>query len=292
MEYKKDIQINEEQKPMSDINRQENILVLKGENKDSVRYDEFEKTLKNRTEKLIMALYMVTDCIEGEDPLKSKIRTLGVEILSDIGRLSRSTYGEKHTILSDFSNKESSLISMLYVSMTVGLISNMNYVILKREFLKVKEDTENKKREVYTTKEESNPSNFDGSIADIFKQDYFTDKQIAQGNIIKDTTPIKDIIKKPYNNVLYKINNKTDLSVIKSHKNLSRALDVGLKVERKNKIIKLIKEKKEVMIKDISRLITDCSEKTIQRELSSLVEQGILNKIGKKRWSRYTLKTL
>lgn len=292
MEYKKDIQINEEQKPMSDINRQENIFIFKGENKDSVRYDEFEKTLKNRTEKLIMALYMVTDCIAGEDPLKSKIRTLGVEILSDIGRLSRSTYGEKHTILADFSNKESALISMLYVSMTVGLISNMNYVILKREFLKVKEDTENKKSEVYTTKEESNPSNFEGSIADIFKQDYFTDKQIPQGNIIKDTTPIKDITKKPYNNVLYKINNKTDLSVIKSHKNLSRALDVGLKVERKNKIIKLIKEKKEVMIKDISRLITDCSEKTIQRELSSLVEQGILNKIGKKRWSRYTLKTL
>ena len=37
-----------------------------------------------KTNKLITALYMVTDTIEKEEPIRLKLRTLGVEILSDI----------------------------------------------------------------------------------------------------------------------------------------------------------------------------------------------------------------
>jgi hypothetical protein len=43
------------------------------------------------------------------------------------------------------------------------------------------------------------------------------------------------------------------------------------------------------MIKDVSPLVTGCSEKTIQRELSAMVRSGILKKVGEKRWSRYSL---
>ena len=58
---------------------------------------------------------------------------------------------------------------------------------------------------------------------------------------------------------------------------------------RQNIIITLLKRKKEVMIKDVSPLISGCSEKTIQRELSAMVQAGILRKVGEKRWSRYSL---
>jgi hypothetical protein len=40
-------------------------------------------------------------------------------------------------------------------------------------------------------------------------------------------------------------------------------------------------------IKDISKVIKDCSEKTIQRELSLLIEQGFIEKRGERRWSVY-----
>ena len=43
------------------------------------------------------------------------------------------------------------------------------------------------------------------------------------------------------------------------------------------------------MIKDVSPLIKGCSEKTIQRELLSMVKSGILKKEGEKRWSKYSL---
>jgi hypothetical protein len=61
------------------------------------------------------------------------------------------------------------------------------------------------------------------------------------------------------------------------------------KNSRQNIIITLLKRKKEVMIKDVSSLIGDCSEKTIQRELLAMVQAGLLKKMGEKRWSRYSL---
>lgn len=61
------------------------------------------------------------------------------------------------------------------------------------------------------------------------------------------------------------------------------------KNSRQNIIITILKRKKEVMIKDVSPLISGCSEKTIQRELLAMVQAGILKKVGEKRWSRYSL---
>ena len=55
------------------------------------------------------------------------------------------------------------------------------------------------------------------------------------------------------------------------------------------KILDFIKEKGSVSVKDVATIITDCSEKTIQRELASLVNQGLLHRIGQKRWARYLL---
>ncbi|MGC9602281.1 MAG: hypothetical protein ABSE76_00850 [Minisyncoccia bacterium] len=40
-------------------------------------------------------------------------------------------------------------------------------------------------------------------------------------------------------------------------------------------------------IKDISRAVKGCSEKTIQRELALLIERGLIEKRGERRWSVY-----
>ncbi|HUD02773.1 MAG TPA: hypothetical protein VMR46_01985 [Candidatus Paceibacterota bacterium] len=40
-------------------------------------------------------------------------------------------------------------------------------------------------------------------------------------------------------------------------------------------------------IKDISRAVKGCSEKTIQRELATLIEHGLVEKRGERRWSIY-----
>jgi len=51
----------------------------------------------------------------------------------------------------------------------------------------------------------------------------------------------------------------------------------------------VLEAKPEATIKDISEVITDVSEKTIQRELNSLIEKGQVIREGERRWSKYSV---
>ena len=59
--------------------------------------------------------------------------------------------------------------------------------------------------------------------------------------------------------------------------------------DRREAILSIIRNKKKVNIKDISTLIHTVSEKTIQRELLSLITEGVVVKEGERRWSTYAL---
>lgn len=57
--------------------------------------------------------------------------------------------------------------------------------------------------------------------------------------------------------------------------------------DRMSLILDLVRKKKSLSIKEISAVIKDCSEKTIQRELNTLIEQGLIKREGERRWSVY-----
>ncbi len=120
---------------------------------------------------------------------------------------------------------------------------------------------------------------------------------------IKDS--IKDInlsYKHDFNNEFRKIslnksyankkdkNQKTSESsnsrVVSKLKNQNKEKDTS---ERTKSILNIIRDNKSVTIKDVSNIVSDISEKTIQRELSSLVISGVLRREGERRWSRYSL---
>lgn len=58
---------------------------------------------------------------------------------------------------------------------------------------------------------------------------------------------------------------------------------------RQDSILEVLKEKGPSYIKDISTVIRDVSEKTIQRELQTLVSEGRVERSGERRWTTYTL---
>ncbi len=58
---------------------------------------------------------------------------------------------------------------------------------------------------------------------------------------------------------------------------------------RREKMLSLIKAKKDISIKDISLSFPGQSEKTILRELTVLISNGHIKKTGAKRWSRYQI---
>lgn len=59
--------------------------------------------------------------------------------------------------------------------------------------------------------------------------------------------------------------------------------------DRRTRIIELLQGIGEASIKDISGTITDCSEKTIQRELNALIKDNIVQRKGQRRWSTYSV---
>lgn len=61
------------------------------------------------------------------------------------------------------------------------------------------------------------------------------------------------------------------------------------KKERRDAIMRTIRSKGQVTIKDISENINGCSEKTIQRDLQELILHGVLMREGEKRWAVYKL---
>jgi DNA-binding transcriptional ArsR family regulator len=63
-----------------------------------------------------------------------------------------------------------------------------------------------------------------------------------------------------------------------------------LATDRAERILTVLEAKPAATIKDIAEVITDVSEKTIQRELNSLIEKGQVIREGERRWSRYTIK--
>ncbi len=58
---------------------------------------------------------------------------------------------------------------------------------------------------------------------------------------------------------------------------------------RRDAVLSVLRSKGPSYIKDISTVIRDVSEKTIQRELSALVEEGTVMRSGERRWTTYTL---
>lgn len=59
--------------------------------------------------------------------------------------------------------------------------------------------------------------------------------------------------------------------------------------DRAERIKTVLEAKPQATIKDIADIITDVSEKTIQRELNSLIEKGQVRREGERRWSKYSV---
>jgi hypothetical protein len=90
------------------------------------------------------------------------------------------------------------------------------------------------------------------------------------------------------------------MSNIKSNHPSLDVFDI-LKKQRRDNIINIIKTfNNGATIKDVkdrvkespeqASFLVSCSEKTLQRELVSMVRDSVLYKTGEKRWSRYFIK--
>lgn len=213
-----------------------------------------------KTEKLATAMYMITNLFSDNEPIKWSLRKNVSELLSFM-------VGYKNVLpvgLSDFANEARTrvleIVSLFEIAYRSGLVSPMNFSILKEEFSILVEAIDSTRTTYPESKTGSFSENFFGTEVpvDILKSktEQGINSNLIYSNLIKD---------KPVERNVFNRNS------------------------RQNVIINLLKKKKDLTIKDIAQTIKDCSEKTIQRELISLISQNIIKKTGDRRWSRYSL---
>ena len=253
----------------------------------------------NKTNKLITALYMVTDIMDQTEPLRNKLRTLGAEIVSDIYALSLAP--NLHSSI-QVMNKISETLSFLEIATTINLVSPMNCNILKKEFILLRKSIEDSTH---------NGNVLDGkaSLSEFFKEEMPSPEVATEDN----TNQNQNIGHTPYvfskmptrlgvqkaSTLMKAISDSTSMMSDKNtapkeprEQKTSNNFDV-LKNSRRNEIIYIIKnaDSSGATITDIKTkakgALASVGEKTLQRELISMVKDGVLYKKGEKRWSRY-----
>jgi hypothetical protein len=241
-----------------------------------------------KTNKLITALYMVTDIMDKDEPLRNKLRILGTEIISDMN------YSP-----SNVPNKIFEIMSFLDIASAVNIISSMNCNILRKEFTELDHSIKESIGEVKTLNKQMDLSEFfkeeitsvRQGLFEIKKENYIghysKGHQYSTGvGIQKGSTLMKALSDK--------INPEARTQGLQNFDKLKkqRRDDIIniIKTIGGNGTIKDIKDKAQSSSKEFGSFISS-SEKTLQRELVSMVKDNILSKTGEKRWSKYFLKS-
>ena len=255
----------------------------------------------NKTHKLITALYMVTDILDKDEPLRNKLRTLGVEILSDLSaQAGTSSTSKRHF---DMKNIDQ-VLSFLDIAFTMNMISEMNKNILLNEFTHLRNSLivpqDNPVWLEEFLKESTHLPMGVGANEKLSPKGHL--KRHTRLGVQRGSTLLKALSDR------MGLDSKTNVLGLASHSHSSRARDFYLlKKQRRDNIINTIKKNGgSATIKDIKLKISSgiqrpstgeaealtltLSEKTLQRELMSMTKDGVLNKTGEKRWSRYFVK--
>ncbi len=273
------------------------------DNMSYIKKDKLGVAASERAEKMISALYLVTGLLSEKEPLKSTLRTDGLTLLSlciENASDSKRDKGEvTQAILLSLEGIESKL-SVAKVSRTISI---MNAELLLRgfatlrHFFETEEQTlfesldathdliasledrveEKKERSVdIRTNESSGDSNSGSESREHGNELLLSEKRRSLSDEHKSLMSKDDVVAKVWIN--------------QREKEFPRGVFKARKVGRREQILSVFVKDRDISIKEISAKVKGCSEKTIQRELNTLVFDHILQRIGEKRWSRYVLR--
>ena len=275
------------------MDKQNNNNILKQENEQNVVIlnvdaevlfsgDSYGLFIFKKTERIVSALYLLSSFMSDIEPMKNKIRTVAIELLDNAIGLSNRIWGE------DYFQKNllKTLVetSILFdLSKSINMISKMNHEIISSELKKMTNFLMESSNSYSSAKIAIEQNFFDGNYNYVSEQKNVLDSRGDKSLDVKNDYFGKgqiDIKDRQTNNVLDMMSVEKHALTDKNQKDKRGRQDI---------IISMLKGGLKLTIKDFSKNIRDCSEKTIQRELLSMVSKGVLKKEGERRWSKYFL---
>lgn len=241
---------------MSDINKDTKKDDRNGQLSNINSIERFKNVFKNdyhafvvrKSEKLASALYVITGFIVQDEPIRGRLRVCALDLITK----SSDSNNFSGSGPEQFAVKCAEIGTLLETSVTAGLVSPMNARLMCDEYAELAQ----------------------------FVRDHRSRIAEALGVQSVDVEHPLSLKSSVSNGVLKSFN----ISVLNKKQYQSSG---ARQKDRRGKILALFKSRDRLSIKDVVGHVNGCSEKTIQRELISLVRDGVLAKEGERRWSVY-----
>lgn len=278
-------------------------------------------TAHRKAERLSAAVYLVTSFFSDNEPIRWKMRATALDVLENISALRGGTHYEREFAVQGALRGIADTLSLAEIAAMSGMISEMNYRVLKAEYGALRHDI-HERDNIHT------PEHFE------IPKDFFTEGITVGPNtprahtpapVVTSETPTHQGQDKGHMNVL-----NTDMSDRAPHarvgagKNMATyaSAPVSLRTEktggtqggekrsngdqlkpdtkaivkrpagntgRRATVLGLFgKSGSALTVKDVAKALSGVSEKTAQRELAALVDEGVLKRTGERRWSVYS----
>jgi DNA-binding transcriptional ArsR family regulator len=232
--------------------------------------------LYRKVESVVAALFLVTDSSQDQHGvLRDEVRKHSLKCLMSITQFiasERLTLQTLQVVSADMLH----LHSLIQAGFWSGVFSEMNSSILQKEIMAayvLGTDL----MEQYKNKFSINPALF--SNQEVSPEDY---KRQTQSAISQDSASAN-------RTGIYKGQDKRHDQIKDIKDRVKKDTVSDSKLDRREKILKVLAHKNNLNVKDFTQVIMGVSEKTIQRELLSLVDEKLIKKEGERRWSTYSL---
>lgn len=276
---------------ITDIDNKNDVLYKRSEYPDmSFMGGKYLFYLIKKGENFVRAVYLVTNFLSDNEPLKWRLRTSATELISGMMSFIQEDKNKTNDYLyrTRFIGGLSSLISFLNIAAEGGAISGANSSLLKAEITTFFPILSHK---IFTLRTDTAIESF------VSKKK----KNLARRKQTRTTRTLSVINQNDYSesplsptqdttHVLYKYKGQRNipLSLRKKKPNKRLAIMTQEKMKRQKSLTDILKDNKQMNIKEIVSFMKGFGEKTIQRDIVDLVGKGVLKRHGKKRWSAYS----
>lgn len=205
----------------------------------------------DRIQKLTAALYRVTDLLSDKEPLKWTLRDKALNLYDDL--VSVKNTKDKDSLLDNSLKNFVQIIKSLELVSAGVCVSNLNFEILKREYLFLKNFVEGKKTDI-----------------------------IYDSKMLSELSSTPDFDERIHRRLPEK-------SQVKPSESEAAFPEVNPQ-SRKGKVLDFLKNGPAKSVNEIAVIFNgETSEKSIQRDLLDLVKMGKISAIGDKRWRKYEI---
>lgn len=252
----------------STINRGNNADVNTFVLEKSIFSNIFENDIKRvfiykKSERLAKAIHLIAPAFRDAPSLRNRLDEIAIRLIDA-------------AILSPFAARDVlsrellALSSVLSIARTGGMLSNMNAELIANE--------------AHTLLQE---------VATYEEPRLFLDDMPSLAELSKAAPNVSTLHNVAHVGAPTQRQNIDSAQKAKTHKgqrtSKGHLKDTSKTSSRREAVLAVIRSKGSAYIKDVSTVIRNVSEKTIQRELVAMVEDGTLIRSGERRWTSYSL---